>query len=282
MEQEKSIISNNIFNIFKREKYFVLLQGVRGSGKKLFCIEMQKKYPELVICSFYDYLDDRNEEYKKTMSADCFKYCKEKAKQALNSNKSVIYNNTNTDETKNKDLIKSARDLKYSVIILRFMPKWDEDMCVNIYSHYHPKLQFNISKQTVINDYINLIKYENKNKLSLFGISVTPIKNTTLFNYETFSPNLEAKKKEYVEKKYYIEIIKETQKTKKLSHKQMPKMQIPEFVLPPVIQEQLQTQNSQILFMMDQISAMQKQMENIQISEKKCVGDLPLKRSRTE
>lgn len=280
MEQEKSLISDNIFKIFKKEKYFILLQGVRGSGKKLFCSEMQKKYPELVVCSFYDYLDDNNEEYKKSMSAECFKYSKDKAKKALNLGKSVIYNNTNTDEAKNEDLIKLARDLKFSVIILRFIPKWDEDMCVNIYSHYHPKLQYNVSKQTIIKDYINLIKYENKNKLSLFGISVSPItKSESLFKYETFSPNLEAKRKEYIEKKYYIEPVKETTK---LNFKHNPQIQIPQLVLPPVFQEQLKTQNSQILFLMEQINAMQKQIENIQIGEKTCIGDLPLKRNRTE
>jgi hypothetical protein len=204
-------IHQRLINIFsKKKKYFVILQGPRGSGKTQFTNELQailsnnitdknieeniEENPDklmenlndinckfFVICSIDDYYNENNYSFGKNLSLS-YSYCKNKAKKFMKDGYSIIYNNTNLDEKQYTDIINECISLGYCPIILRFFTAYDEKVCVQVSRDYHPITQQTCSKQTIIRDNIVMFHFKNefeilmpdgkKNKkiLPIFGV----------------------------------------------------------------------------------------------------------------
>ena len=135
-----------ISTIRKDKKYFVILQGLRGSGKTQFATELKiikdkiadnmfqelqsKKMQNIngsshielsintinskrfVICSIDDFYLETGIEFGKNLSK-AYTYCKSKAKEWMNKGYSIIYNNTNLDNNQFNDIVQEAYYLEY-------------------------------------------------------------------------------------------------------------------------------------------------------------------------
>lgn len=206
-------LHKSIQNVFlkgnRAKKYFVILQGPRGSGKTFFAHELKQffdthteKTPNFQIVSIDDYCDGSQS------LANAYKSCKQNIKTILSNGASVIYNNTNLEESQIYDVVDFARNLtnKVHIFIVRFFPSWTEEKSVEIVKYFHPTTQQNASKQTIIRDNIVLFSFKNKINLPIFGICSNIIENKMYFT-QTSPQNLILKKKEYVDVGYYREQI---------------------------------------------------------------------------
>lgn len=250
------IFDPNIIKIFKDKQYLIILQGTRGSGKTFFASELKKKYPNIEICSSDDYFNQLNTEYCKNNVADAYRFCKQKTLSFLEKGKTVIYNNTNLNDSQLDDIITNTKSKKICCIILRFFPTWDEEKCVNFAKIFHPITQQHITKQNIIRDNINLIHFQNKHKLGCFGIQ--SYLNQDLILFKHFPSKIDDLKQKYLQAGY-INIIKEKQKPPKTSkHQIMQTTQNPPFFeLPPSVK--IEQRNLEI-----KVDHLQKQVENLQ------------------
>jgi predicted kinase len=193
-------IHQRLIKIFsKHRKYFVVLQGPRGSGKQQFANELQSFFYQItmnnkkelerrieenpdelieninninniecktfMICSIDDYYNENNYSFGKNLSLS-YSYCKNKAKKYMKDGYSIIYNNTNLDEKQYTDIVHESMSLGYCPIILRFFTSYSENEHVHVSRYYHPITQQTCSKQTIIRD--NIVMFHFKNEFEIY------------------------------------------------------------------------------------------------------------------
>jgi predicted kinase len=276
-------IDPEILKIFRDKKYLIFLQGCRGSGKTLFAHELQKHFPAMQIASIEEYFSSNNIEYNKHLEPDAYQFCKQLTNNYLNSGQSVIYCNSNLQENQIENLIEEAKNHKVCAIILRFLPNWNEEKCVEIAKFTKPNTQKNIQKNLIIKDNVKLINYKNKNKLGLFGVKCI-LNSDSEITFERTMPVTDNLKKLYIEKKLYkeIEIIKNnTCPNPKLKPKQnntfMPFERLPPAVKLELIQKRLKVEELQ-----QQIQDLQQQLSGLNINFTKDDIDQSSKRKRID
>jgi hypothetical protein len=238
-----NIIAPSILKIFRDKQYLIILQGSRGSGKTFFASELKKIHPNIEICSIDDFFLETHTEYNKSSVSDAYYFCKQKTRKNLQAGKTVIYNNVNLDDTQLDDIVTEAKMKRICPIILRFLPVWNEEKCVKVAEVFHPNMQFqNYGKQTIIRDNINLIHFQNIQKLGCFGIRSYMIQDLGQDNSETSEriiftqcpSNIDNLKQKYLEAGYFQEKQK-TPKAPRLQGMQHPPTQSiqPLMHLPP-------------------------------------------------
>lgn len=185
------------------KKYLVLLQGPRGSGKTFFAQELAKIFPEYQICSIDEFCtqgQNRN---------DAYSSCKQQIKSYLRAGVSVIYNDRNLRDDYIKDLIQEAKNLKITVIIFRFFPDWSETDSAELAKIHHPTTEQSCCSDSIISDNKIMFEFNNDLKLPHFGIRCIRISNETTqtIAFTSCPPNLDAKKRMYIEKGLWKEPI---------------------------------------------------------------------------
>lgn len=258
----------------KERKYFVILQGARGSGKTYFANELANFKNEIadtilsdykgesiempvldldkmnakrfVVCSNDDYYNDTGDIYGRNLSV-AYDYCKNKVKEIMEKKQhSIIYNNTNLDESQYKDIVYESIKMGYYPIILRFLPSYDEDTSVIIAKHYHRYLKETCSRQTIIRDNIVLLRFQNEfdnhkqdrkfMQLPIFGIR-THLKNNIYnddfekMNFKLHSPCLNDLKHKYIENGWIMKKVFKSPETPKLKPKCVSLPSIPQLDL---------------------------------------------------
>jgi predicted kinase len=311
-------IHPQIIKIFSKEKYFVILQGCRGSGKKQFAnelkryfdkmnqreqqenpdvqIEKKKHYLQFEICSIDDYYIDMRDEFGRNLS-EAYSYCKHKARSILNAGKSVIYNNMNLDNNQMADIIQYAKNLNFCTIILRFFPEWDEVKCVEIARFFHPITQSTTEKQTIIRDNIVMFNFENEfrdntnngkiHKLPLFGIRpqmIQKIGEPEKMIFGSVSPDMKHKKQEYITAGFYKEkpIVPKAPRIRPIiaNANQNQDSPVSEFCeLPSAIKLELIKKNTRIQNLEQQLEEMSEQLRELTIGHRAITID-GMRRSR--
>jgi hypothetical protein len=202
-------IDKSIAKIFRNKRYFVILQGCRGSGKTIFCQQFKQCYPNIEYYSIDDYYNEMNIEYNTSHIRKSHEYCKRKIKEMMKTTHSIFYNNTNFNEDHFADLVEEAKINDMLPIILRFMPHYDKNdnelVCAHFAQIHHPQIQQNIlHKKGIIDDNKKLFRYTNKLKLNIFGVYVKYNKITQTFFFQQCSPHMKILMEEYIAKKIYI------------------------------------------------------------------------------
>jgi predicted kinase len=198
----KIVLDLNVLRIIKNKSYLIILQGVNGSGKSHFSNQLKKHFPEFEICSDDDYYNLGIKNISKSIlhkNASC--YCKTRAKGLIVSGISVIYNNINLHEESLRDVIQFAKECKFCIVLLRFIPTWNEQFCANMYNNYKTNMA-NICVDNVIQQNIELLKYKNAENIPRFGISVYINSETCELIFTARDPHLTDIKNKYIKNGY--------------------------------------------------------------------------------
>lgn len=246
MSQNTSL-DKSVIKIFRNKRYFVIMQGCRGSAKTTFCHEFKKYYPIVDFCSLDDYYTEQNIPYDDSEIKRSYEHCKQKLKHLMTTNHSILYNNTNLNENHLDDLIQEAKKNEMFPIILRFMPRFDkndnESMCTKFTHHHHPLTQQHCNKQSIIEDNKKMLQYENKNHLNTFGIKVTYHQSTNSFYFSQSSPNLTQLKNDYIEKGWVVPKIIYPKQPKQSKNNN----QVPHMLLPPTYSQMQNSEKKDLL-----------------------------------
>jgi len=258
MTENYNPFDTKILQIFREKKYFVILQGCHGSGKQYFAENLKRYFNSFEICSFNDYF--KNNTFNKKNMIEAYDYCKVFIKNCLNNEMPVLYNHTNLVEEKLEDLINLAKSKGYCVMLLKFFPSYNEDMCIEVAKYFHNQTQHNIVKQTIINDNIKFINYQNKNRLPAFGIKIELVEGTRDLKFTSISPDINSLKELYLHNGWL-------NKSNGFEAPFVRSRSVSPLRLPPAVEIEIAKKDKHIEKLEDKVKKLEKELEYLSIGK---------------